>query len=189
MAVGRKRGRAQGRFESGQKFAAIPEEVLRSEAYRQLPDSAVRILLAIAVQYRGNNNGDLSMTAGMAKEYGIGHKNLAAALPLLEMTGLLQRTRQGRLQGGATLCSLYALTWKPLNASDKYDTAVLADRRASNEWVHWVRPGNWAEIIKNKKRKATGRKISLIPPRGGDGRSPHSGSERGFTAPPVGDRN
>jgi len=51
----------------GKFFAAIPVEVLTSVACRTLPAYAVRVLLAVAAQYRGNNNGDLALTFATAR--------------------------------------------------------------------------------------------------------------------------
>ena len=41
-------------------FAGIPRIVMNNEDYKNLSGNAVKLLLALAYQYRGKNNGDLT---------------------------------------------------------------------------------------------------------------------------------
>src|SRR5882724_7752117 len=66
LSGGRVSRRHPKRRMRGKFFAAIPVEVLTSVACRTLPAYAVRVLLAVAAQYRGNNNGDLALTFATA---------------------------------------------------------------------------------------------------------------------------
>jgi len=68
----RKRGRTQGRFEPGETFSAIPTDVRDSDSYKAVPDYAVRVLVELAGEYRGVNNGNLSLTGKEAAARGIG---------------------------------------------------------------------------------------------------------------------
>jgi hypothetical protein len=154
----RKRGRSQGRFESGEHFAAVPDEVLRSDAWRRQPHYARSILTGIAAQYRGRNNGDLDFTQDKARAYGISHKHLGVGVMLLERAGLIVRTRIGHIKAGGGICSLYAITWKPLDPSDKYDVPVVIQQPASNPWAHWTVPPDWQAVVANAMQKAQGRK-------------------------------
>ncbi len=120
---------------TGKHFAAIPVEVLTSEACRTLPHYAARILLAYAAQFRGNNNGDLALSWAIGKTFGIkSHKQLVAGIAMLLERGLIEKTRQG---GKKPLgpC-LYAITWQPINdLAGKIESGATTN--ASNEWAKW----------------------------------------------------
>lgn len=91
----------------------VPHEVLRSASYTSLSASAVKLLVDIAGQFTGKNNGDL--TACMAIMKAKGWRSTAtlqkAKQELLE-AGLIEQTRQGGMGIGPTL---YAVTWKPID--------------------------------------------------------------------------
>lgn len=174
MRSRRRRDRATGRIESGRTYALLYDDVMQSEAWGSLPHFARSIFAGIAAQYRSGNNGNLDFPASKAARYGISHKELAAAIPLLEMTGFIVKTRQGRLEGGRKLCTLYALACWPLDPCDKYDQPVSLQQPASNAWARWQRPADWARIVRDAKRRAAGRKFQT--PHGGNGSLPHVGN-------------
>jgi len=120
----------------GKFFAAIPVEVLTSVACRTLPAYAVRVLLAVAAQYRGNNNGDLALTFATARPFGIVCKaQLFGALGMLKKRGLIEQTRQGgKKPMGPTL---YAVSWQPISDLDG-KIASGATTAASNAWAQWI---------------------------------------------------
>lgn len=128
---------------SGKHFAQIPVEVLVSDACRTLPSYAIRVLVAIAAQYRGNNNGDLALTWTIGQEFGINSKKqLVASLGTLQLRGLIQKTRQG---GKKPLgpC-LYAITWQPINdLNGKIDSGPTT--AAANTWASWTPPPGCSE--------------------------------------------
>ncbi len=98
----------------------------------------MRVLVAIAAQYRGNNNGDLAMTWAMGEEYGItSKKQLVASLADLLARGLIAKTRQGGKRPLGP--SLYALTWQPINdLRGKIQSG--ATTIATNTWAQWNAP-------------------------------------------------
>lgn len=156
MADSNRRARAKGRRGSRHvgTYAMLPNEVLRSVAYRVLPDSAKSVLVALAAQYRGNNNGDLSLVSSMASDYGITYRSkLFAGLELLLEVGLVVKTRQG---GKSPMgCTLYALTWWGIHPSDKYDAGIKVSSKPTHLWANWVKPPDWkkrCQAIKNKQR-------------------------------------
>jgi hypothetical protein len=116
-------------------FAAIPVEVLLSDACRTAPNYAFRALVVIAAQYRGRNNGDLALTWKTARAFGLNSKKLLIkSIGLLLERGLVQKTRQGgkRPMGPC----LYAVTWHPIDECDgKLD--VQKSLAASHAWVRW----------------------------------------------------
>lgn len=106
-----KRARATGKAGNG-RFLAIPHSVLNSEAYAGLKPRAVKVLIDVASQYNGKNNGDLCaaltvlQTKGWKSDSGI-----RLGLRELVEAGLIDETRQG----GRNRCSLYAVTWHPID--------------------------------------------------------------------------
>lgn len=118
---------------AGGTFAAFPHDVLNSAAYVDLRPHAVKLLLDVAAQFRGSNNGDLSAAWGIMRTRGWrSHDTLGRACIELQDHGLIVKTRQG----GRGRCSLYALTWKPIDdCKGKLD--VTPTRVASNDWKEW----------------------------------------------------
>ena len=107
--------RHKGRAESG-SFLSVPHAVMDSSAWKQCNGTAIKLLLDIARQFNGRNNGDLCAAASVLP--GLAPETRTRALRELRHYGLLLLTRQGGLHG----TSLYALTWKPINeCGDKLD--------------------------------------------------------------------
>jgi hypothetical protein len=153
-----KRARATGRRGARDEgvYAQIADEVLRSHAARAMPDYAIRALVMMAAQYRGTNNGDLAVTSRMAVEYGVPEWKLRAGLALLELSGLVQLTRQGHIANGKGVCSLYALGWRPINPSEKYDIPMVCERPAPNRWATWTKLIDSPSTERGRRRLAQG---------------------------------
>lgn len=76
----------------------------------------MRVLLWLAFQYKGNNNGYLSATRQQAKNWGIGGADtLSRAISELQKHNLIARTRQGRFQNPGGSPNLYAITWESVD--------------------------------------------------------------------------
>lgn len=107
------KGRTSGRF------ALVPVAVLDSQAYAGLSWPARALLLELAAQYNGANNGDLTAAHAVLKVRGWPRRTLQRATEELETAGFILRTRQG----GRHLCNLYGLTWQTLDeCPDKFLT-------------------------------------------------------------------
>ena len=105
----------KGRF-STRDFNGIPRVVMLSEDYRRLPGNAVKLLMAMVHQYRGSNNGDLHAAYSVMSDWGFNSKQtLSNALQVLLNAGLIMKTRQGRFTNPGGVCSLYAITWQPID--------------------------------------------------------------------------
>jgi hypothetical protein len=151
-------------YVAGETFARLPTEVLQSEAFRALPDFAARVLVAIAAQYHGKGNGDMSLTKPEALAYGVAPPwKLAAGVQLLVMTGLIERTRVGRIQDGKGISSLYSLGWVQTDASSKYDAPLVVAQPAPNRWAKWQKPTDWLDFVERARRTAQGKKIAQSP--------------------------
>ena len=113
---------AKGRRIKG-RFGMLPKAVHDSPAYRGLSPRGAKLLLDLVMQFNGNNNGDLHASYSILKDYGWGSKNnLHRAARELIDAGLICVTRQG---GRHNLCSLYALTWLPINDCRHKETGAL----------------------------------------------------------------
>lgn len=100
-------------------FLAMPMAVLNCPKYRSLSPSAVKLLFDIASQYNGKNNGDLNAAFKVMKPKGWkSETTLTKARKELQETGFIAETRKGRLPN---LCTLYGITWQPLDPSPKLD--------------------------------------------------------------------
>lgn len=94
---------------STRPFLSIPKDVIDSAAYRGLGGWEVKLLVDIASQFNGKNNGDLTAAYSILKDRGWKSPGtLNKALRELLKVGLIQETRSG----GRHRCTLYAVTWR-----------------------------------------------------------------------------
>lgn len=107
-----------------------------SENYQSLNGNALRLLLDLARQYNGRNNGDLCASRSVLKKRGWNSNNsIHRALVELETRGWIIGTKVGGLGMG---CSLYAITWFPIDpCNGKID--ISPTKVASNEWKNWTK--------------------------------------------------
>ncbi|MER2539871.1 MAG: hypothetical protein ABTQ26_11585 [Azonexus sp.] len=89
-------------------YAAIEHRVLDSAAYTALPFSAQSLLMMLARQLNGKNNGRLQATATYLQPRGFSDNTVTRGIADLIAAGLIYRTRCGGFHQGP---SLYAVTW------------------------------------------------------------------------------
>lgn len=94
----------------------------------------------LLVQFKGSNNGDLSAALSVMKSKGWTRgQTISNAVRELIYYGMIEMTRQGDLHR----CSLYAVTWKPIDYCDG-KLEVKATKVASRLWANtkppYVRP-------------------------------------------------
>src|SRR4051812_40495803 len=95
------------------RFVALPHSVLDCPGYRGLTVYAKALLVDVARQYAGGNNGSLLCSRRKMAEYGWKSVDtLTKALSELLAANLLFRTVQGQRPNKA---SWYALTWQSLD--------------------------------------------------------------------------
>lgn len=124
----RTRLKSKGRKEN-HSFIGLPHAVVRSENWRACGGSAIKVLLHLADQYNGHNNGDLSAPLS-AKPGGVASPStLTRALKELQHFGLIVTTRHG----GKNRASLYALTWNAIDEC-KGKLEVRATHTAPGDW-------------------------------------------------------
>ena len=103
----------------GEGFVALPYSVLNSPLFMALSPHAVKLMLDLAAQYRGDNNGDLSAAWKLMQPRGWrSEATLHKAKRELLDAGFLYEARKGRRPN---VCSLFALTWFVFDDSDKFD--------------------------------------------------------------------
>ncbi len=134
--MARNRLKAKGRRENG-TFVGIPHSVTRSGEYAALSAAAVKLLLDLADQFNGSNNGDFQATWPFMKRKGWKSKaTLYRALNELLETGFAIVSRQG----GRHKCNLYALTFHAID-----DCKGKLDIAATN-----APPNNWKKSVVQK---------------------------------------
>lgn len=124
-----RRQRLKGRCESG-SFVAMPRAVFFSENWKRCSGTAIKMLIELAEQFKGSNNGDLSAPMVTLKRRGWSSpETVTWALRELRHFGLIVLTRQG----GMNVCSLYAVTWRAIDeCGGKLD--CRATRTPGSEW-------------------------------------------------------
>jgi len=105
-------------------FTGIVHSVFESPAFVALSPHACKLLLELAGQYRGNNNGNLTVAWSVVKKRGWKSRTTLwrCKAELIE-AGFVYVTRKGHMP---STCELLALTWFPLDVSPKFDHEALA---------------------------------------------------------------
>lgn len=107
MGRERNKNRVQGRF------LALPHSVLDSQAFISLSAQATRLLLDVARQFAGTNNGKLLCTLTALKPRGwTSNDTLSRARKELEAAQLIQLTRHASKPRRA---AWWGLCWLPLD--------------------------------------------------------------------------
>lgn len=114
----------------GGTFYAIPHAVMDSANWRRCSAPSIKLLMDLARQYNGKNNGDLCATMSLLRERGWSSSDtVTVALRELRHFGFLTLTRQG----GMPQASLFGLTWHAIDeCGGKLD--VMSTSVAPGEW-------------------------------------------------------
>lgn len=124
--------RGNGRSKSGRDgggFIAIPWQVVDSLAYQSLSVHAKALLIEIARQYAGHNNGSLLCSRAHMQPRGWNSVDmLTKAKRELIDAELIFETVKGARPNKA---SWYALTWQALDKLDGYDSGAGAFERGA----------------------------------------------------------
>jgi DNA-binding PadR family transcriptional regulator len=161
------------RYADIEHFAKIPVSVLESEAGRTLPHAAFKVLVILASQWRGGNNGTLALTERYGRRFGLsGRDTLYRSLRELERRGLIVCTRRGFKS--KKMFSLFALGWESITHRDgvPLDTPEPKD---NTRWLKWT-AGASAPIVGTKI--GCRRKISAVETTPGGAEIHTDGRER-----------
>ena len=124
MSNGRNKIRKSNSSRLSGGFIAIPWIVVDSAAYQGLSHTAKALLLEIARQYRGDNNGRLLCSMNYMRPRGWKSWDVLVrrSRELLD-AGFLHRTVQG---GFPKKASWYAVTWQTIDHIPGYDVGAVA---------------------------------------------------------------
>lgn len=113
------KNRGKGTSRDGGRFVALPNILLDSPAYLSMSFSARALLIDLARQYTGSNNGKLVVCDKALRPRGWTSKTtIHKAKAELLATGFLCETRKGQKPNKA---SWFALTWQTLDWSPEMD--------------------------------------------------------------------
>ena len=135
-----RRNAPAGRSGRGPAFLKLPHWIIQSEEFAALTGSELKMLIDIAGQFTGRNNGNLSIEA-IRHRWNSRTTAQAAKEGLLRKEFLL-RTRRGGLRMGP---DLYAVTWLAIDPCDgKHD--YPAEKVPSHAWSKSKRPVQKLEL-------------------------------------------
>ena len=99
--------------------------MFESPTFTALSPHACKLLLELAGQYRGNNNGNLTVAWSVGSKRGWRSRfRLWRCKAELIKAEFVYVTRKGHMPG---TCELLALTWHALDVSPKFDPETLAN--------------------------------------------------------------
>ena len=122
-------------------FLRLPRELMSHHSFRTLSPRATKLLIDIAAQYRGYNNGDLCAPLSVMQKRGWKSSDqLFKARKEQLDRGLILTSRQG----GMNKCSLFALTWFQIDdCKGKLD--IQSTTVAPHNWKRWSDPDDGLE--------------------------------------------
>jgi len=107
---------ARARHKKTKSFVGIPRYVVDTPAFQSLSGNAVKLLVNVAYQYMGNNNGDLLITHSfLKKHFKYGQTMYNARDELLEKGFIAINVYGGMSYGGYKRPTLYALMWESVD--------------------------------------------------------------------------
>ena len=115
--MARTRARVKGRRDSS-RFLGLPFPVINSQDFQSLSPVSLKVLIFLAAQFNGSNNGDLSAPFSRVKVWSIkSEATLCKALKELMAKNIITRTRDPTRdrKNPHGQCALYALNWHPID--------------------------------------------------------------------------
>jgi hypothetical protein len=105
-------------------FVALKRSVFEAPAFTALSAHACKLLLELMSQYKGDNNGNLTVAMSILSKRGWrSRQTVWRCKGELIRAGFVYLTRKGHMP---STCDLLALTWFPLDVSPKFDPEALA---------------------------------------------------------------
>jgi len=127
--VGRSKFKRNGDKCDGKTFVRLPTVVLESPGYRQAGIAARALLIDLAMQYSGHNNGKLTACAKYLRPLGWkSNDTVVRARRELIDCGLLLETRKGARPNKA---AWFALTWLDIDQGQGLDIDPALYRRGA----------------------------------------------------------
>lgn len=95
-----------------QRLVQLHYWLLDSDAFRELPGNAVKLLLRLGTRFNGSNNGAISMSTREAKhELDCSHNHAAKCFHVLEDAGFIRVTQKGAFDWKKRHATTWRLTW------------------------------------------------------------------------------
>ena len=166
-------GKNKGRCDAPGGFAGIPRCVVSHSAYQQLSGGAIKLLVELASQFKGRNNGDLTTAYSVLKKRGFNSKDtISRSTKELLAAGIIIQTRDGRFTNPGGMCSLYALAWQAIDECPSKNLEVsptaTPPRKFSIENKKRPRPetglGPSLKSGRQRSRDSNGRYSSALKP-------------------------
>ena len=150
-------------------FCGIPRVVWKHPDFFSLSGSAVKLLVDLCGQFRGKNNGDLTVAWNVLNKRGWKSKTtITRAVKELIDAGLIIQTRTGRFLNPGKACALYGLTWKAIDDCEgklDIEPTIIPSRRFSFENNKKPSPHSGQDSVQNvdrqRLRDSKGRYISV----------------------------
>lgn len=121
------------------RFAKLPRTVLATPAVTELTHAAFRVLVLLAAQFNGHNNGALGLSKEQAFNQNISNRTLYRTLRALESHGLIERTyHSSRVPPRPTM---FAITWVAVDDTEWSKGSRVATRTFST-WRPPAKPKN-----------------------------------------------
>lgn len=131
MANDAKRRRRQHGRRTDHTYLGIPHYILHSQEFGSLDPWALKLLIELASNYNGKNNGNLSSAYSTLSKRGWNSPGtLSVAIGRLLEAGWIVRTRQG----GRNRCALYAVTWWAIDACEGKWLEVREESAPRHTW-------------------------------------------------------
>lgn len=125
-----KRSKLKGRGRD-HSFIQLPHYILRSTEFNSLNGNAVKLLLFLAAQFNGRNNGNLSMAkVDLVKAGWSSEATARRARDELCKKQFIRITRHG----GSRRCYLFAITWLPVDECEGKGLEVSSERVPCHWW-------------------------------------------------------
>ncbi len=132
------------------RFAKLPLTVLDQAAVITLSHATFRVLVLMAAQFNGYNNGALGLSKSQAASQNISNKTLYKALATLEEHGLVEQTYPAsRVPPRPTM---YALTWISIDDTEW----SRSTRIPTHTYRDWQPPRKPKRRVVRNRASATG---------------------------------
>ena len=117
----KKKGRSSG------QFAALPFQIIDSDAYRSLKPAAVSVYIQLLRRFNGSNNGYIPYSCrDVAEACNIGKMTAQRAFKQLEAVGLIECIVPSSFNSRKKMAREWAVTHHP-----------VGDNTASRKWKHF----------------------------------------------------
>lgn len=153
MANDEKRRRRQQGRRTEHSYLGIPHYIVRSPEFGALGPWALKLLIELAGNYNGKNNGNLSAAYSVLKGRGWNSPGtLSAAIAALAKSGWIVCTRQG----GRNRCGLYAVTWWAIDSCEGKWLEIGPETVARHAWKSTSVVGTCSNVVGTCSNDAVG---------------------------------